>query len=57
MKLPSKFLWERFATAIKIDTIPFFNAHSPPEDSLISSIDQTGPAETGPAAGPDTRIL
>ena len=26
-KLHSKFLWERFATAIKIDRIPLFDAH------------------------------
>jgi hypothetical protein len=43
MKLHSKFVWERFATAIKIDRIPLFNAYSPPEeDSLVSFIDQTG---------------
>jgi len=36
-------VWERFATAIKIDRIPFFNAYSPPEeDSLVSFIDLTG---------------
>jgi len=36
----SKFVWERFATAIKIDRIPLFNAYSPPEeDSVVSFID------------------
>jgi hypothetical protein len=40
MKLHSKFEWERFVTAIKIDRIPLFNAYSPPEeDSLVSFID------------------
>jgi hypothetical protein len=27
MKLHSKFVWERFATAIKIDRIPLFDVH------------------------------
>jgi len=52
MKLAFKFLWERFATAIKIDppqADSMFDAYSPPlEDwtfdvrrSLVFSIDQT----------------
>jgi len=53
MKLPFKFVWERFPTAIKIDppqADSMFDAYSPPlEDwtfdvrrSLVFSIDQTG---------------
>jgi len=29
MKLPIKFVWERFPTAIKIDTIPLFDVSRP----------------------------
>jgi hypothetical protein len=38
MKLHSKFVWERFATAIKIDRIPLFEVRF----SVVSAIDQTG---------------
>ena len=58
----SKFVWERFSTAIKIDKIPLFDvrcwtfdAYSPPEeDSTFNSFlsDQTG----GPLAGGRARM-
>jgi len=34
MKLHSKYVWERFATAIKIDRIPLFDVRR----SLVSSL-------------------
>jgi len=47
MKFRSKSVWERFATAIKIDRIPYFEIHYSLFDirySLfkVSIIDQTG---------------
>jgi hypothetical protein len=38
MELPSKSVWERFATAIKIDRIPLFDVRF----LLVFSTDQTG---------------
>ena len=38
MKLHFKFMWERFATAIKIDGIPLFDVRR----SLVSGLDQSG---------------
>jgi hypothetical protein len=38
-EIQSKFVWERFATAIKIDRIPLFDVS---RLGVISFIDQTG---------------
>jgi hypothetical protein len=59
MKLQSKFVWERFATAIKIDRIPLFNAFSPPQaGSSCSNIDQTDrSAASGPPEAEHLKIV
>jgi len=57
MKLDFKFVWERFPTAIKIDSIPLFDVRcwtSDVQRSLVCLIDQTGRLRPAAALTPET---